>query len=107
MAFLRDCPRQKWDRLPARSTSQALSELVSSVTDIASDVLYLDVTPRDVETTGVAVARVIVPGFQPIHFGAAQMRLGHQRLRRMPSDIGLRSRPAELDELNLDPHPVA
>jgi ribosomal protein S12 methylthiotransferase accessory factor len=109
LAFLRDCPRQMWDLLPApaRSTSQALSELVSSVIDIAGDVLYLDVTPRDAASLGVAVARVIVPGFQPIHFGAAQMRLGHQRLRRMPSDIGLRARPAELDELNLDPHPVA
>jgi bacteriocin biosynthesis cyclodehydratase domain-containing protein len=109
LAFLSDCPRRPWDQPAAPSTTPAaaLSTLVPSVKEAAGDVLYLDVTPRDVDRLGVRVARVIVPGFQPIHFGADRIRLGHERLRRMPADIGLRDRPARFDELNLDPHPIA
>ena len=55
----------------------------------------------------MSVARAIVPGFQPIHFGAAEMRLGHERLRRMPAALGLVPAPVALGDLNLDPHPLA
>ncbi len=56
---------------------------------------------------GVRVVRGVVPGFVPIWFGADQARLGGSRLLEMPSRIGLRPGPARLDELNLDPHPLA
>ena len=83
-----------------------LTRLVASLARVAPDVLYLDVTPPDVGGLGVSVAKAIVPGFQPIHFGAGEMRLGHPRLLRMPVDLGLRA-VSGLDELNLEPHPVA
>ena len=57
-----------------------LPDLVDSLARVAGDVLIVDVTPDDVADLGVRVVRGIVPGFQPIHFGADQARLGHQRL---------------------------
>lgn len=67
----------------------------------------VDVTPDDVAALGVRVVRSIVPGFQPIHFGADQARLGHRRLFSAPHRWGLRERPAGPADLNPDPHPLA
>ena len=71
------------------------------------DVLIVDVTPDDVADLGVRVVRGIVPGFQPIHFGADQARLGHQRLFTAPHRWGWRDRVATRTDLNPDPHPLA
>ena len=84
-----------------------IRDSVGSLAAVSPDVLYVDVTTDDIAPLGVRVARGIIAGFQPIHFGADQFRLGHPRLRTMPHRLGLRPRPAELDELNLAPHPVA
>lgn len=84
-----------------------LAGLVGSLAAVSTDVLYVDVTTDDIAPLGVRVARGIIAGFQPIHFGADQFRLGHPRLLTMPHRLGLRERPAELGELNLAPHPVA
>jgi ribosomal protein S12 methylthiotransferase accessory factor len=84
-----------------------LAVLTRSLAEVAPDVLAVDVTPPDVAGLGVSVVRGLVPGFVPLWFGANGARLGGTRLLEMPSRIGLRSRPALLDELNLDPHPLA
>ncbi|HSP59843.1 MAG TPA: TOMM precursor leader peptide-binding protein [Ornithinimicrobium sp.] len=84
-----------------------LAQLVASVVEVAGDVLYLDVTTAEVDALGVKVARVLVPGFQPIHFGADQARLGHQRLLRVPAELGLREARPTLAELNHLPHPLS
>lgn len=92
---------------PSSDVDDALRRVVRSLVDVAGDVLYLDVTAEDVVPLGVRVAKAIVPGFQPIHFGAREMRLGHRRLREAPWRMGLRAAPADLADLNLAPHPVA
>ena len=61
----------------------------------------------DVADLGVRVVRGIMPGFQPIHFGADQARLGHQRLFTAPHRWGWRDRVATRTDLNPDPHPLA
>ena len=68
---------------------------------------FCPVTPPDVAALGVRVVRGLLPGFQPIHFGADQARLGHARLFTAPHRWGLRERPAERADLNPDPHPLA
>jgi len=107
LSFWREGDLLPWpnDLAPAASTD--LAGLVDSLAAVSPDVLYVDVTTDDVARLGVRVARGIIAGFQPIHFGADQFRLGHPRLRTMPHRLGLRHRPAELAELNLAPHPVA
>ncbi|WP_406052549.1 TOMM precursor leader peptide-binding protein [Kribbella sp. NBC_00889] len=104
MRFLREAPRQPWpDAAPPESADLAV--LIESLAEVAGDVLAVDVTTPDVAALGVRVVRGLVPGFVPIWFGANQARLGGRRLLEMPGRIGLR--PARLDELNLDPHPMA
>ncbi|MFC5261093.1 TOMM precursor leader peptide-binding protein [Kribbella qitaiheensis] len=109
MRFLREAPLEPWPGLPPQpdAAGNGLEVLTRSLAEVAPDVLAVDVTPPDVAGLGVSVVRGLVPGFVPIWFGAKGARLGGTRLLEMPSRIGLRQRPALLDELNLDPHPLA
>ena len=110
MRFLRDAPQESWpDAVPSllAQGNDSLGFLTRSLANVAPDVLAVDVTPPDVAGLGVRVVRGLVPGFVPIWFGADQARLGGSRLLDMPGRIGLRPGPARLDELNLDPHPLA
>lgn len=104
-AHLRTGQPQPWRSPPRRG--RGLDELVASLAEVAGDVLVVDVTPDDVAELGVRVVRGIIPGYQPIHFGADQARLGHARLFTAPHRWGWRDRPAERVDLNPDPHPLA
>lgn len=77
-----------------------LEGLVSALATAGHDVFYVNLTPGDLETMGVYVVRVLVPGLQPIHFGAAETRLGGTRALTSPT-------PVALEHLNLHPHPLA
>lgn len=105
LGYLREAPSVPWEAEAPDDTG--LVALVAELAAVAGDVLYVDITPPDVAELGVSVACGIVPGFQPIHFGAAQNRLGGERLYRMPADLGLVPRVAGRDDLNLAPHPLA
>lgn len=105
MAHLTASAPRTWVTPPAGGRS--LDDLVGSLAAVAGDVLIVDVTPPDVAGLGVRVVRGIVPGFQPIHFGADQARLGHSRLFTAPHRWGWRTLPATRDDLNPDPHPLA
>ncbi|NMO51807.1 TOMM precursor leader peptide-binding protein [Actinoplanes sp. TBRC 11911] len=67
-------------------------------------ILYRDLTTPDVAGLGVHVARAVLPGFQPIHFGAGEPRLAGRRLRELPERLGV---TAGHDGVNLYPHPLA
>ncbi|MFT4217415.1 MAG: TOMM precursor leader peptide-binding protein [Micropruina sp.] len=105
MAHLRTSDAIDWVTPP--TCGSTLDDLVASLAAVAGDVLIVDVTPPDVAELGVRVVRGIVPGFQPIHFGADQARLGHPRLFAAPYRWGWRDRPAGRADLNPDPHPLA
>ena len=110
MRFLREAPREPWPDLATPLVAEGnddLAVLTQSLAEVAPDVLAVDVTPPDVVSLGVRVVRGVVPGFVPIWFGADKARLGGPRLLEMPGRIGLRPGPARLEELNLDPHPLA
>jgi ribosomal protein S12 methylthiotransferase accessory factor len=55
---------------------------------------------------GLRTVRVIVPGFQPLHFGH-EPRLGGRRLYELPRRLGISEVPARPELLNTDPHPLA
>ncbi|HEY3002216.1 MAG TPA: YcaO-like family protein [Kribbellaceae bacterium] len=110
MRFLREAPREPWPHPTTPMVAEGnddLGALTRSLAAVAGDVLLVDVTPPDVAGLGVRVVRGVVPGFVPIWFGAHQARLGGTRLLEMPGRIGLRPGPARLEDLNLDPHPLA
>lgn len=112
LGYLLDAPSQPWQE-PARADVGGrhppgpLRTLVDSLAVVAEDVLYTDVTTPDVAGLGVSVARGIVPGFQPIHFGADEWRLGGRRLYSVPTAQGPNPSVATRADLNLAPHPLA
>jgi ribosomal protein S12 methylthiotransferase accessory factor len=86
---------------------EALRLLVEHFASIGGDVVSCDLTVPALARLGLFTARVIVPGFQPIHFGWKETRLGGTRLFDLPHRLGLRPRPATPADLNDDPHPLA
>lgn len=84
-----------------------LRRLVEHFRASGDEVLYCDLTPPDMRALGLYTARVIVPGFQPIHFGRRERRLGGTRLFELPVRLGLANGTAAPGELNPDPHPLA
>lgn len=106
--FLLDAPvvAPPWPGPPARPPGDALVHLVESLAPRV-DVLSCDLTPPEMAGLGLHTARVIVPGFQPIHFGAREPRLGGERLYTLPFELGLTDAPTTPESLNPYPHPLA
>jgi len=71
------------------------------------DLIYVNLTPPELERRRLFAARVIIPGCQPIAFGAGERRFGGSRLYELPVKLNLAKRPLEVAELNPDPHPMA
>jgi ribosomal protein S12 methylthiotransferase accessory factor len=71
------------------------------------DLLYVNLTPPDMQKLGLFTVRAIIPGSQPIHFGRRERRLGGARLFELPVRLGLASAPRAPDQLNPYPHPFA
>jgi ribosomal protein S12 methylthiotransferase accessory factor len=100
-----------WDRLQdssyAKSTTVALMQLVEFFRKENQEVLYINLTPPDMEQLGLYTVRAILPGFQPIWFGRHERRLGGERLYRLPQKLGFRAEVSTPALLNPVPHPVA
>jgi ribosomal protein S12 methylthiotransferase accessory factor len=81
--------------------------LVNYLRAINSDLLYYNLTPPDMEELGLFTARVILPDFQPIHFGWKNIRLASKRLYEVPVKLGFHQTMRNSTQLNMNPHPVA
>ena len=92
---------------PRDAGVDSLDRVVEHFRDTDQDVVYVNLTPPDLEPLGVFTARAILPGFQPIWFGDGERRLGGRRLYDLPWRLGLRDAPAEAESLNPLPHPLA
>lgn len=96
--------------IPDRSTGSVAGDLAATVaglTDAGLRVFSVDLTLPDVAEGGYAVARSLVTGLQPIHFGRGEERLGGRRLFDLPVKLGLQETAATPAELNPCPHPMA
>lgn len=89
------------------SSVDKLQILVDYFHDTGEDLLYYNLTPPDMHTLGLHTVRAILPGFQPIHFGAEELRLGGNRLYELPRRLGFTATRTTPEQLNRDPHPLA
>jgi ribosomal protein S12 methylthiotransferase accessory factor len=107
--FLRRSPLVafEWTRTGPSDTGAGLRKVVEHFRSQGSDVLYCDLTPPDMAPLGLRTARVLVPGFQPIHFGWKEPRLGGRRLYELPRRLGVTPVSTTPEQLNPDPHPLA
>jgi ribosomal protein S12 methylthiotransferase accessory factor len=109
VAFLesgREAPGDWAPTAPADPAGQ-LRLLVDHFRARGGDILYCNLTPPDMALLGLHTARVIVPGFQPLHFGWNEARLGGRRLYELPWRLGVTAAPTRPGDLNTDPHPLA
>lgn len=95
-----------WRRPRQWSNARILRLLVREISALGSDVYYVNMTPVDLSQLGLACVRVIVPHFQPMHFGANGARLGGRRLFDLPTRLGLGKDPRHLSEISSIPHPL-
>jgi ribosomal protein S12 methylthiotransferase accessory factor len=105
-AFL-EGERGQWRPSAPSTTADALRAVLDHFRAASQDVLYVNLTPRDLEPLGLFTVRAILPGFQPIWFGHGERRLGGPRLYELPFRLGLRDQPATFESLNPLPHPIA
>jgi ribosomal protein S12 methylthiotransferase accessory factor len=69
------------------------------------EVIVVDLTTPDVDSLGLKVVKVLIPGTQPLDFGTRWQHLGGRRLYETPVRMGYRRTPPQVDELNRLPHP--
>lgn len=82
-----------------------VEECVATLEARGHEVLTVDVTTPDVRELGLHVARVMVPGLQPLHGHHAWAHLGGGRLKRFPEIFG--SHVKKPWRWNPHPHPCA
>ncbi|MCF3974290.1 YcaO-like family protein [Paracoccus salsus] len=87
--------------------ADTLARIVAAASDAGARVAYCDITAPDIAPLGPRVVRCVITGFQPIHFGHGEGRLGGARLFEAPVRWGLRDVPLTEAELNPCPHPLA
>jgi ribosomal protein S12 methylthiotransferase accessory factor len=96
---------QEWSPVTAGDAATQLEQLVDHFRTTRGDLLYYNLTPPDLARLGLAAARVVIPGFQPVTFGAEEPRLGGARLYELPQLLGLALAPLTREDLNPYPHP--
>jgi hypothetical protein len=72
---------------------------VSALAPKGFDVLVVDLTTREVAEVGFRVARVLIPGLQPLHEGHRFRFLGGKRLYQVP-------RSKKLEEVGFNPREI-
>lgn len=96
-----------WRNQEEKTPAEQLQILIDFLAGQKSDLIYYNLTPPDMQQLGLYTTKVIIPGFQPIHFGHKNIRLGGNRLFELPQKLGFRKSRVRIDELNPNPHPLA
>ncbi|MDK8871777.1 YcaO-like family protein [Paracoccus sp. SSJ] len=102
--------RVRLDDLPRPAVPDpeaVLARLVEVANAAGARIAYVDITAPDIAPLGPRVVRCFATGFQPIHFGHGEGRLGGRRLYEAPLRWGLRAEPLAEADLNPCPHPLA
>ena len=84
-----------------------LQTLVKHLAERGFEVIYADLTTPDVEELGFRTVKVIIPGMQPLDFGAFTKHLGAKRLYETPKQMGYKIEHKHPNELNPFPPPIA
>jgi len=100
-----DTPERPWELLPSLPVRK-LDCLQARVESAGYEVITVDVTTRDVASTGLHVRRTLVPGLVG-NFPAAFPQWGLARIQRAGVILGWRDQASSEEELNTFPLPHA
>jgi ribosomal protein S12 methylthiotransferase accessory factor len=84
----------EWPKAPT-AEMKTLRYLVDHLGSMKSNLMYLDLTPADMQSLGLHTVKALIPTFQPIDFGWSERQLGLLKQRNTPETV------------NPDPHPIA
>jgi ribosomal protein S12 methylthiotransferase accessory factor len=87
------------------TVAEALKRVVEVVRSQGGDVLAADITPKDIASLGLTVAKVVVPQYCDLDTAFSARFLGGDRLYRRAHQVGWRQKALTFDDLNPDPHP--
>ncbi|MBB2890966.1 YcaO-like family protein [Flexivirga oryzae] len=97
-------PDSEIEREPLAMETQ-VSWLEARLSAVGLDALYVDLTTADAAWASWRVARVLVPGLQPVSFNRNFRHLGNPRLYQEPVKRGLLTHPKDESQLNVHPVP--
>jgi ribosomal protein S12 methylthiotransferase accessory factor len=106
--FVEQPPARSLGTLSNRSTGTITGDIEVCVNALASkgfDVLVVDLTTRDIGELGFRVARVLIPGLQPLHGDHRFRFLGGKRLYQVPKILGYAEECTTEEQLWPWPHP--
>lgn len=86
------------------NTRDEFDAYISKFSEYGLEPIIVDLTTKDVDSLGVKVVRVIVPGLIP-NFAIGDIHLGKQALQNEPVLLGHQSKATPLAKLNLNPLP--
>lgn len=106
--FLRNQPAEAFDwKVPPKvDPAETLERLTGRLVENGTDLLYANLTTDDISPLGAHVARIVIPDYQPMHFGVNERRLAADRLYKLPEVLGLGAHTTS-ETLNPLPHPLA
>ena len=87
--------------------AQDLEQVVSILKNKGYQVIYVDITNEEADQQGLKVAKVIIPGLQPLHSGYLMETLKNKRLYDYLYKMGLSPKPTAEKDLFRVPHPFS
>ena len=73
---------------PVRDSFGVLMRIAKHLHSLGHRVIWVDITPRDIDRLGIKVVKVNVTGFQPLYFGN-ENRLNLGRLNKVKSCLAI------------------
>jgi ribosomal protein S12 methylthiotransferase accessory factor len=90
----------------SKDNYSTLMQIVRRLRTLNHRVIYLDITPSDIDRIGLKAVKVFVTGFQPLYVGN-ELRLNLARLRTSAEHVNRNIRAMKIgSELNSAPHPL-
>jgi len=90
---------------PVQNNYKLVMRIVNHLQSLGHKVIWVNITPPDIDRLGIKVVKVFVTGFQPLYFGN-ENRLSLERLHKVPKLLGY-SNKKETNLLNPALHPLS
>jgi ribosomal protein S12 methylthiotransferase accessory factor len=99
--------REPLDSIPGGNSSQQLVHCLQRLEPLVSEIVAVELTPRDVASLGVHCCKVLIPELVPVNPDHRYPPFGHRRLFEVPVRLGYLSQPLTPAQMNPFPHPFS
>lgn len=89
-----------------KNLTEDLKDILHKFNELKLEVIVVDQSTPEIKRNGLYCVKVLIPGMLPMTFGHHLTRItGLERVLRVPMDLGYRSQPLKIEQLNPYPHP--